>query len=290
MGWIPACGLGGEGGGWCWASGVGFGMVPRMNTRKAAPKSPVKPAKRAAPVPTLAQTAGARPAVKAAVVPAGASAMALPDAKIFLREVDEAMQQERLLALWQRWRWWGLAGVLLAMLSVASWQGWQAWEAHQLRTFAARYATLPENADVVTLQQLQTRAPGGYGALLAMREAKVTTDPKAQAAVYLKLANDGKQAGWVRDTARLAAAMVLLGVDDAGAKTQLELLAQTSDPAATSPLAAPALEQLALLSQRSNDSAAALAYTRRLLDLPGTPEDLRMRAQLRLGLLQPAVQ
>ena len=263
-------------------------MVPRMNTRKAAPKSQVKSAKRAASPPVAGPVAATKPAMKTVVASAGA--MPLPDAKVFLREVDEAMQQERLLMLWQRWRWWGLAAVLLSMLGVAGWQGWQAWEAHQLRTFAARYATLPDNADAATLQALAARAPGGYGALLAMREAKVTTDPQAQAAVYLKLANDGKQAGWVRDTARLAAAMVLLGVDDAGAKTQLELLAQTSDPAATSPLAAPALEQLALLSQRSNDPAAALAYTRRLLDLPGTPEDLRMRAQLRLGLLQPMAQ
>ena len=265
-------------------------MVLRMNTRKAAPKSQVKPAKSVASRPLVAP----KSSVSAAVVPAGASAMPLPDAKVFLREVDEAIQQERLLMLWQRWRWWAVSGLVLAVLGVAGWQGWQAWEAHQLRTFAARYATLPENVDVATLQQLQARAPGGYVALLSMREAKLTADPKAQAAVYLKLANDGKQAGWVRDTARLAAAMVLLGVDDAGAKTQLELLAQnsdpSSDPAATSPLAAPALEQLALLSQRSNDPAAALAYTRRLLDLPGTPEDLRMRAQLRLGLLQPAVQ
>lgn len=267
-------------------------MVLRMNTRKTAPKSPVKPAKPSNSRPLAGAVAPSKPEVKAAVVSAAAVAMPLPDAKIFLREVDEAIQQERLLMLWQRWRWWAVGGLVVAVLGAAGWQGWQAWEAHQLRTFAARYATLPENADVATLQQLQTRAPGGYGALLAMREAKVVAkevgEPQVQAEVYLKLANNGQQAGWVRDTARLAAAMVLLGVDDAGAKTQLELLAQTSDPAATSPLAAPALEQLALLSQRSNDPAAALAYTRRLLDLPGTPEDLRMRAQLRLGLLQPA--
>lgn len=241
--------------------------------------------------PTVAsRVAASKPGMKVAVAPAGASAMPLPDAKIFLREVDEAMQQERLVAFWQRWRWWLVSGLVVAMVSVAGWQGWQAWQAHQLRTFAARYATLPEHADAATLQALGARAPGGYGALLAMREAKMATDPKAQAVVYLKLANDGQQAGWVRDTARLAAAMVLLDVDNAGAKTQLELLAQTTDPAATSPLAAPALEQLALLSQRSNDPVAALAFTRRLLDLPGTPEDLRMRAQLRLGLLQPAAQ
>ena len=142
-------------------------------------------------------------------------------ASAFLREVDEAMHQERLLAIWHRSKWFILAAVIGLVLAVAG----------------------------------------------------------------LELAGDSGEPQWLRDIARLNAALALMDQDAPAAKAQLELLAQSNYDDMHGPAYAPALELLALLSQQAGDVAAAKGYTLKLLQVPGLPADLRQRAMQRVGVL-----
>lgn len=206
----------------------------------------------------------------------------------FLREVDEAMQQERLLALWHRYKWFLLAGVLGLLLVVAGVQGWQAWQRHQERTLADRWYAYTQldgdSARRTELANLLVRSKSGIRALAVYQQADLAPTPAEKARAYALVYN-GNFPLWLRDMARLNAALALLSADEAAAKSQLEILAQSKDGAYPSPAFAPAMELLAMLAQKQGDTATARNYTEKLLATPGLPADMRQRALMRLGAL-----
>lgn len=207
-------------------------------------------------------------------------------AAAFLREVDEALQQERLYRFWHTYKWALVGGVLAVLLAVAAWQGWGAWRQHQARTQAANwYALSAISADATrkeTLAKFLTNSSGGYRALAAFTQAGMVEVPAEKAKSYALVYNDASQPQWLRDVARLNAAIVLLGADDAAAKSQLELLAQNNGEA-PGPAYAPALELLALQAQRRGDVMAARGYTQKLLEQTQVTPDMRQRALQRMG-------
>lgn len=217
-------------------------------------------------------------------------------ASAFLREVDEAMHQERLLAIWHRSKWFILAAVIGLVLAVAGREAWQAWSLHKDRTHAAQwfaYTELKTDAErEKALPELLDDTHGGTRALALYAKANMQHEARARADVFLELAGDTGEPQWLRDIARLNAALALMDQDAASAKAQLELLAQTTYEDVPGPAYAPALELLALLSQQAGDVAAAKGYTLKLLQVPGLPADLRQRAMQRVGVLggAPVVQ
>lgn len=210
-------------------------------------------------------------------------------ATAFLREVDEALHQERLLNLWHKSKWFVLAGVIALVLGVAGKEAWQAWSLHKARTLAAQWYTYSElKTDAERekfLPSLLNNTSGGTKALAIYAEANMQHDAQAKADVYMKLVNDGRQPSWMRDVARLNAALSLLDAKPAEAKAQLEILSQTTYTDIPGPAYAPALELLALLAQQAGDVASAKGYTMKLLQTPGLPADLRQRALQRIGVL-----
>lgn len=207
----------------------------------------------------------------------------------FLKEVDEALQYERMMNLWHRYKWVLLAAVLLLLLGVAGVQAWRAYQAHQARGLAERWHAISQlSAETTRATQLTSfakSAHGGYKALAVFTQAESAATPAARADAYLKISSDSSQPEWLQNLARFNAALSLLGTDDARAKSQLELLAQEGKQAGAT--YAPALEQLAILAQRQGDETAARGYTTRILELPADtlPPDLRQRARQRLGQL-----
>lgn len=207
----------------------------------------------------------------------------------FLREVDEAMQQERLLAVWHRSKWFLLAAIIALVLAVAGREAWDAWSMHKARTHAAQWFAFTElKTDAERekmLPQILNDTTGGTRALALYAKANMQHEAKAKADAYLELANDSSEPQWLRDVARLNAALALMGADSAAAKAQLEMLAQTNYEDLPSPAYGPALELLALLAQQAGDTTAARGYTLKLLQVPNLPADMRQRALQRAGVL-----
>lgn len=226
-----------------------------------------------------------------APVPAAAAAVAAPvphheGTAAFLREVDEAMHQERLLHFWHAYKWMLMGGLLAMLLGVAGWQGWGAWQRHQARTQAANWYAFTElsaePARREALAKFLGQSSGGYRALAAFTQAGMVTAPAEKAKSYALVYNDGAQPRWLQDVARLNAALALMGSDDAAAKSQLELLTQNAGET-PGPAYAPALELLALQAQKAGDVMAARGYTQRLLEQSQITPDMRQRALQRMG-------
>lgn len=212
-----------------------------------------------------------------------------PDAATaFLREVDEALQQERLLALWHRSKWFILAGALGLIVAVAAMQAWGAWQQHRARTLAAQwYAFSQLNSDAARAKQLPeilANSTGGTRALAAYTQAQMATTPAEKAKSYALVYN-GNFPQWLKDIARLNAAIALAESDPTAAKSQLEILTQVNPEKTPGPAYAPALELLALMAQKQGDETTARGYTEKLLQVPGLPADMHQRALQRLGAL-----
>lgn len=210
-------------------------------------------------------------------------------AAAFLREVDEALQYERLMNLWHRYKVAIVAGVAVVLLAVAAGQAWQAYKAHQARTLAERWHAVTAITDEanrkVQVGNFAKTSQGGYKALALFTQAQAAQKPADVAAAYRSVAEDKSQAPWLQNLARFNLALTLLGTDDTTAKSQLELLTQEGKQ--TTATYAPALEQLSILAQRQGDTLAARGYTEKIVQLdPQTvPPDLRQRALQRLGAL-----
>ncbi len=233
--------------------------------------------------------------------PAPAKATVSPMATVndhtFMREVDDALQQEKILYIWHTYRWPLIAAVILLVAVTAGWQGWEAYRHHPTPSLAWQYYTWSqldsEEARTKALPELLHESRAGYRALAVFAQAHeaARTDPKAADRAYGQVYNDASQPQWLREIARLDAALVLLGREDTLAQEHLSILAQVpeNDPASAGPAYPVALELLALLSQRQGDVATARGYNQRLLALPSLPADLRQRAQARMGLLSTVV-
>lgn len=215
----------------------------------------------------------------------------------FIREVDDALQQEKLLYVWHTYRWPLLLGLALLVVATAGWQGWKAYRHHQTLSLAEQYYTWSqlesEEARAKALPGLLTESRAGYRALAVFAQAHeaARTDPKAADRAYGQVYNDSTQPQWLREVARLNAALVLLGREDTLAQEHLSILAQApeNNPAAGGPAYPIALELLGLMAQHKGDVATARGYNQRLLALPNLPADLRQRAQARMGLLSTVV-
>ncbi|HEX2858684.1 MAG TPA: tetratricopeptide repeat protein [Alphaproteobacteria bacterium] len=205
-----------------------------------------------------------------------------------IREFDEAMKQERLLEVWHKFRWYIIGLVTFIVLAVAGWQGWQAWQLHQARSMAERYyawTKLPEKEQQAKLPELLQRSTQGYRALIVFKQAQEQgkTDAVAADRTYALVYGDRGQPQWLREMARLNAAIILLGRNDTLAQEHLSVLAQQPEEAKAGPAYPAALELLAMLAIRQGDTTTANGYLNRMVALPNLPADSRARARLWLG-------
>lgn len=207
----------------------------------------------------------------------------------FLREVDEALQQEKLLAVWHKTKWFLLAAVIMLLLAIAGQQAWMSWKQHQARTMAEKwyaYSVLTKDSErQKQLPEVLQATAGGTHALAVYALANMQHTPEEKAKAYQQVMKDSAVPDWMRDLARLNAAIALMPSKPADAKAQLELLAQEKAEGTPGPAYAPALELLSLMAQESGDNVAALGYTQKLLEQPGLPSDMRQRALQRFGAL-----
>lgn len=210
----------------------------------------------------------------------------------FLREVDEAVRQERYKRLWDRYGIYVIALAVLIVVGVAGYKGWNYWRNQQAAEAGARFVgalTLREEGQkedaLAAFRELAEDGPAGYRTLsrfqLAAVDAKAGRKEEAVDA-YDALAADSGVSRILRDYARIQAAALLVDEGDLGAmKERIGDLAESDDNA----FRHSARELLGLTAYRAGNNSEAERYFTRALTDPGIPQNLRRRAEMMLALV-----
>lgn len=209
----------------------------------------------------------------------------------FLREVDEAVRQERYKKLWDQYGVYALGLAALIVAGVAAYKGWAYWQERQAQAAGAKFSealTMLDGADATKAKDvialLAEEGPPGYRVLarfqLAAAEAKAGDIDKA-VADYDALASDSSVDEILRGHATLqAAALRLDRTDYAEMERRLKDLAEGDSAWRFS-----ARELLGLSAYRLNNMREAEKQFGALVGDQGTPPNLRERADMMLALI-----
>ena len=209
----------------------------------------------------------------------------------FLREVDEAVRQERYKKLWDQYGVYALGLAALIVAGVAAYKGWAYWQERQAQAAGAKFIealTMLDGTDATKAKDvialLAEEGPPGYRVLarfqLAAAEAKAGDIDKA-VADYDALASDSSVDEILRGHATLqAAALRLDKTDYAEMERRLKDLAEGDSAWRFS-----ARELLGLSAYRLNDMREAEKQFSALVGDQGTPPNLRERADMMLALI-----
>jgi hypothetical protein len=208
----------------------------------------------------------------------------------FIREVNEAVRQEKYKQLWDQYGLYVLALAVLLVAGVAGYNAWTFWRQNQAKTAGAEFTQaviLAESADPKAkelLDALAKKGPAGYQVLarfqLAAAEAKAGKIDDAVAA-YDALASDASVDRILQGVAVLQAAGLRLDrVDFAEMERRLKPLVDSNSAWRYS-----ARELLGLSAYKQNDMREAERQFSTLLGDQGTPQSLRERADMMLALI-----
>jgi hypothetical protein len=202
----------------------------------------------------------------------------------FIREVDEAVRQDRWLQLGKEYGVYLIAGALAIVLGTGAGVGWRTYQHNQRLEEARRYAAaeqlLRDNHPAeagAAFQALAKDADRGYGIVARLRAAEAEAkagDKEATQQTLNSLAEDAQAAPAFRQLGDLLE--VQRDVDAADPAELSRRLASLTGPAG--PWRHSALELEALTQLRAGQTDAARRTLQDLLDDPGTPPDLGRRA------------
>ena len=209
----------------------------------------------------------------------------------FIREVDEAVRQDRWLKLWNRYGTYVIAAALAVVIGSAAGVGWRSWQESRRQDEAERYMTAiellraerPAEA-AAALDALARDSSSGYAVLARLQAAQAlgeAGDSAGKLNMLGQLTNDGDAATLYRDLGELLAAQetfAAAGQDDLSG--QLAKLAADGGPWRYS-----ALELSALAQLRAGETEAARATLTLLAEDPRTPPNLGRRAAELLSAL-----
>jgi hypothetical protein len=205
----------------------------------------------------------------------------------FIREVDEAVRQDRWLKLGRQYGVYVIGAALAVVVGTTAGVGWRAWQESQRQAEAERYMAaaelLRQNRPAEAAEAfaaLARESDSGYAVLARLQAAQAlgrAGDAAAKVGMLDQLAADGATSALYRDLGELLAAQQQLG------ETSPDELAKLA--AADSPWRYSALELSALAQLRAGDTAAARATLAGLVDDPRTPPDLGRRAAELLSAL-----
>jgi len=143
---------------------------------------------------------------------------------IFVRELKQELERERLERIWQRYGVFIVAGVVVFLVGLAAFQLWRSYNLTAAQEAGAQYDAALEQALSGKLDESATAfgniaetGPRGYAALAELQLAATHLEAgrKDEAlAAYEKLANNSGADGLLRDFARLQAAALKLGTAD----------------------------------------------------------------------------
>jgi hypothetical protein len=214
----------------------------------------------------------------------------------FLREVDEAVRQDRYRALWDRFGLYIVAAAALIVAGVAGYKGWSHWQvmkAKQAGTAFTSALALQESGQRdkagEALATLAEKGPPGYRVLsrfqLAVSAAQAGDAEKA-VSIYDALATDPSTDNILKGLATIQAATLRLETADyAEMERRLKGLIDQGSPWRYS-----ARELLGLSAYRVKNMPEAEKQFSELLADQGTPANLRERADMMLAVIVGAPQ
>jgi hypothetical protein len=215
----------------------------------------------------------------------------MTDRDTFFREVDEAVRQDRYKALWDKYGVHVLVLAVLIVAGVAGYKFWSNWQEKKAQDAGAQFTdalSLDDRAEKDKaqgiFQSLADNGPAGYRVLsrfqLAAAESRAGSTDKA-VADYDALASDAQVDKILQGLATLQAAMLRIDkADYAEMERRLKGLADSDSAWRFS-----ARELLGMSSYRLNDMREAEKQFSALLADPGTPPNLRDRADMMLALI-----
>lgn len=209
----------------------------------------------------------------------------------FIREVDEAVRQERYKALWDKFGIYIIVLVLALIIGTIAYNVWKYLEESAAKTAGDAFTAAlvlesgNDQADAdKTFEELAEDGPSGYSVLsrfqLASSQAKAGETDKAVEA-YEGLANDRRVDNILKGLATLQAAKLRIDeADYAEMQERLDGLAM-----GTSAWRFSAKELLGLSAYQNDDLEAAEEQFSSLLVDAGTPRNMRERANVMLALI-----
>ncbi|MHA6767306.1 tetratricopeptide repeat protein [Sphingobium ummariense] len=132
------------------------------------------------------------------------------NSEAFMREVDEAVRQDRMLTFWQRYGRWLVVAVVLGLILFAGWLYWQQHSRTQSEAVSEQMDALLSTAtgggtpDAKQLDALTQASQPGYRAGALMLKAGIAArkgDSKAAIAAYQAIAADNSLDQPYRDLA-----------------------------------------------------------------------------------------
>jgi hypothetical protein len=220
----------------------------------------------------------------------------MSDRDSFLREVDEAVRQDRYQQLWDKYGVYALGLAVLVVACVAGYKGWTYWQQKQAQDAGAKFTqalSMEDRADAAKANEMLTAlaesGPAGYRVLarfqLAAAAAKAGDTDKA-VADYDALATDASVDPILQDHATLqAAALRLEKADYEEMERRLKGVIDSGSAWRFS-----ARELLGLSAYRLNNMSEAQRQFSELVGDQGTPSNLRERADMMLALIVGAPQ
>jgi hypothetical protein len=209
----------------------------------------------------------------------------------FIREVDEAVRQDRWMKLWKRYGTYVIGAALAVVVGTAAGVGWRTWQESQRQAEAERYmaatALLRQNRPAEAAEAftaLARESDSGYAVLARLQAAQAlgqAGDAAGKVGMLDQLAEHDAAASLYRDLGELLATQEQFAETSAdGLASQLAKLTAADNPWRYS-----ALELSALAQLRAGDTAAARETLTSLVDDPRTPPDLGRRAAELLSAL-----
>ena len=194
---------------------------------------------------------------------------------VFIREVDEDLQQDQQLAFLRRYGPLIAAAAALLLLIVGGAEVLESRrDAARAEAAEAYMATLDEGAEPDALLQFASSADGGYRALARMRAAGLLArrgEERQAIEVYGAVSGDDRLPGPLRDLARVRAGYLALG--EGGSEADAVVGGVTTE--ALLPFAR---EVSALSAMDRQDYRTAAATFRAIEETSTAPADLRGRA------------
>ncbi len=202
----------------------------------------------------------------------------------FIREVDEAVRQDRWTTIWKQYNAYIIGAGLAVVVGTSAGVGWQTYQKNQLdahaRSLAAATTLLADDrpADAASaFRALAKEAGGGVGVIATLRSAeaeKEAGNADAKLEALKELAADKDIGPLYSGLANLLAFQERFANDDA------DSLIADLDKAATpdSPWRSSLLELKALAEMKAGQTSEARATLQALLNNPEAPGNLARRA------------
>ena len=202
----------------------------------------------------------------------------------FIREVDEAVRQDRWMHLWKRYGTYLVGAVLAIVLGTGAGVAWRSWQESQRQSEALRYAAAEQllrqdqaSEAAAAFRALAEEADSGYGVVARLRAAEAEAaagESTAAAATLDHLAESDAARPVYRQLGDLLTLQRELDRADAGSLAGR--VAGLTGPEA--PWRHSALELEALAQLRAGDIDGARRTLDILLADPQTPANLSRRA------------